>query len=91
MVAGDARAAIEVWLDRTAIAALEPRVVSRVDHLDPELMSEHARIAEKRHFSQVTADIRAADTDAMDFDDGFARAWACGFGDLCSLEMLWFF
>jgi len=73
MAAGDARTAIEVWLDRTAIAAPELRVVSRVDHLDPELMSEHARIAEKWLAAPECVEIGSADADAMDPDESLAR------------------
>ena len=64
--------AIDVRLDRTMISfgnVGDP--IAHLQHLDPKLVAGDSWVAEKRHFPQESADIRATNADAMHTDEGF--------------------
>ena len=90
--AGVAVAAVHVGFDGAAVAWFYIcDVWTDGDDFYAQFVAGDSRVGIEGHFAEIAGDVRAADADAMHFDDGFAGAWAGGFGDLCSLEMLWFF
>ena len=81
MTTGDAFAAVDVGLDRAAVAGFEPvRIVAGLDHFDAKLVPEHARITEKWLTSGKGVQVGAAYADTVDAHEcvaglanGFAR------------------
>ena len=73
--------AIDVRLDRATVAGLEPvRVAAGVEDLDAELVTEDARVVEKRLPSSEGVEVGAADADAMHAHQRFARLARDGAG-----------
>ena len=73
--AGVALAAAQIRLDGAAVARTDAASVrGRFDHLDAQLVPEHARISEIRLPSGKGVQVRAADPDAMDSHQRFVRA-----------------
>ena len=84
--------AIQVWLDRATITGLHvDDALAHLEHLDAELMTGNARIRIERHFPQITAEIRAADTHAMDAHQDLARGGRGRLGHVERAERLGFF
>jgi len=90
--AGVAVAAVHIGFDGAALARFDVGDAwADGDDFDSQLVAWNSGVGIEGHFAEIAGDVRAADAYAMDFDNGFARPWAGGFGDLGSLEMLWFF
>ena len=72
--AGVALLAVDVRLDRAAVARLHVRhALADREHFDAELVPGNARIAEERHLAEIAAEIGAADADAVHAHERFAR------------------
>src|SRR5215218_1005495 len=72
--AGVAVAAIDVRLDRAAIAKLHVcHVQTDLQYFHAQLVAGNAWIAEERHFAEETTDIRAANADAINPQQRFVR------------------
>ena len=84
-----ARLAIDVGLDRAAVAWLHVRH-ARADgeDLDAEFMSGDARVGIERHLAEVASVVGAADTDAVDADDRFTGGGRRRLWDIDSRELL---
>src|SRR5438552_15368096 len=75
--AGRASLAIHVRLDRATAANLDVlHIRPDLQHLHAKLVSRDARIAEEGHLAEITADVRAADADAMDANQRFSGGGA---------------
>src|ERR1700760_1017124 len=58
---------IDVRLDRATLARLDARHIrANGQNFDAQLMARNPRVAIERKFSQIAADIGAADADTMD-------------------------
>lgn len=79
--AGVAGRVVDVGFDGAAVTGFDVghTVADRQD-FDAEFVAENARVRHKRHLAEVSADVGAADADAMDADEGFAGAgrWRLG-------------
>lgn len=74
--------AIQVGFDRALIAGLNvDNPLAYFEYLDAELMTGNARIRIKRHFTQIAAEIGAADAHAMYAHQDLARGRRGRFGD----------
>src|SRR5262245_17929709 len=73
--AGHARSAVEVWLDRAAIARrqLAGYIRRQRDDLDAQLVAEDPRVAEERLHAAEGVQIGATDADALDAHQRVAR------------------
>ena len=73
--------AVDVRFDRTAVAGRHVcYTVAHFEHLNSQLMPWNARIAEKRHLAQITAEVRTTNADLMNPYQGLARlgfVWPC--------------
>jgi hypothetical protein len=66
---------IDVRFDRAPVTGSHVRnILPDFKHLDAQFMSGNPRVAEKRHFAQVAADVRATDAHAMNSNQSFARS-----------------
>src|SRR5207237_6525387 len=73
--AGVTLAAAQVRLDGAAVARTDAATVGgRFDHLDAQLVAEHARVSEVRLAPRKSVQVRAANADAMDSHQRLVRA-----------------
>src|SRR6516162_4964854 len=69
---------VDVRLHRAAFARLHVgHAGAHVQHFDAELVAGDARVAEKRHLAEITADIGATDPDTMHAHEGIAGPRFC--------------
>ena len=81
--AGETLLAVQVGLDRAAVAdAHVADALAGRDHFDAQLVARDARVAVERHLAQVAGNVRPADPDAVDADDGVAEAGTGWFSQL---------
>src|SRR5947208_562298 len=85
-------AAIDVWLDRTAVAGFYIRHArANHEHLHAEFMAGDSRIAEERHLAEIAGDVRAANSYAMDAQQRFARPGLRHVRDVDAAKLFWLF
>jgi hypothetical protein len=84
-----ARLAIDVGLNRAAVARLHVRH-ARADgkDLDTELVAGDARVGVERHLAEIASVVGAADTDAVHANDRFASGGCGRLGDIDARELL---
>ena len=84
-----ARLAIDVGLDRAAVARLHVRHARPDrDYLDAEFMSRDARVGVERHLAEIASVVGATDTDTVNADDRFAGGGRGRLGDIDARKLL---
>lgn len=87
--AGEARLAIHVRLNGTAVAGLDVGdAIADGKDFDAEFVTGNARVAEERHLAEVAAVVGAANAHAMHGDERFAGGGLRGRGDFNLAELL---
>jgi hypothetical protein len=80
----------QVWLNGDAVPHPHASCAfTRRDHLARQLMPKDARVAEEGLAALESVEVRAADADALDADEGFPRI-GLDFVDLGGLEVAGF-
>jgi hypothetical protein len=81
LFAGETILTIDVGLYATTISRLDVGyTLTHRKNFHSQLMPRDAGIAEERHLSQKSADVRSTNTDRMHPNKGFARCGPCRFG-----------
>ena len=79
--AGNAAPAVQIRLDRAALAGLQPSLIrADLDDLHSQFVPENARIAEERLPAAVRVQVGAANADPVHAHQGFAGRKRLGFG-----------
>jgi hypothetical protein len=72
--AGDAVSAIQIWLDRAAVAGAQAvRLRARIDHLDAEFVTENAWVGKEWLPPRERVEIGSAYANAMDANECLTR------------------
>jgi len=91
LLAGKASRVVNVGFHAAAIASMDiVHVWADLQNFHSQFMAGDARVTVKWKLAQVATQIRTANTDAVNSDQGLARPGGRGFLDFHSLEAPWF-